>query len=346
MISKNIIHNWAFRLFTPLLFGFFIYVLVLLFFDSAIQLFDHFLSIEYLICVVLCYTNFEIWRIIIKICQKKCASTIWKQIALETGISFLSGIMITWLLIWLYFKHIVGFVNFTSELVIFCSLIGASAIVYHMVFTSQFLLAYKHQNVIAENEKITQESVERWHRFQNRINPNLLYASLERLIGLTYQNKEKAENLIMELTGLYRKVLENHDELILITKEIELLERFKALLFEIYDGHIILNLQQNLVSNYYIIPGFVLLKIEQIINRNINNKLQPLTIELNITDEILLLSYIENKKISPQNESLINLNKEEETLEWYTHKKISIEKSKNSTTEVKIPLINLSYETT
>jgi len=342
-MHKNIIHNWAFRILTPLIFGFFVYVLVLMFFGSVDQLFQHFLSVEYLICVLLCYINFGIWRVAIKFCERKFVSNPWKQIVIETLVSLLLGVVVTWALVWLYFKYLVGFINFSSELIIFCSLMAATAIVYNMVYTSQFLLNYKHKEVVKEQTLLKKEATERWHRFQNRINPNLLYVSLERLIGLAYHDKEKADDFLMDLTQLYRKVLDSRDELIPIDMELEIVEKFQKLVHQVYDEKVEIILLNSAKSANYILPGFVVLKLEQIISNNIISAIQPLKITIEVNEFELVLKYRQNKKLGTP-EQIVNLNIEEEILNWYTQKQIVAKKTSNNSITITIPLINLDNE--
>lgn len=341
-MNKIIINHWAFRLLTPIVFAFFIYVLILLFFDSALQLLDNLISIEYFICLILCFINFELWRVLINTCYKRIAIEPIKQIAIQSLLSVSSGLIVTGFLVWVYFKMIVGLISFSSELIIFCSLFGLSALLYNMVYSSQFLLNYQHKEIIIQEEKLKKEAVDRWQRFQNKINPNLLYQSLEKIIGYAHTNIDKADVLLMDLTNLYRQILDNQDEVVSIAKELELLQKIKILLEKIHEKQVLIILNPSKSEiNRHIIPGYLILQIQQIINQNIVNTIQPLKIELSVFDENVVLKFHENLKLSNQNPNQINLNYETETLFWYTHSKVETKTNNANLREIIIPLINL-----
>ncbi|MBI9066311.1 MAG: histidine kinase [Salinivirgaceae bacterium] len=341
-MNKIIINNWAFRLLTPIVFAFFIYVLILLFFDSALQLLDNLISVEYFICLFLCFINFELWRVLIKICCKKLSEKPFKQIFIQSLLSVSSGLIITGFLVWFYFKIIVGLISFSSELIIFCSLFSISALLYNMVYSSQFLLNYQHKEIIIQEEKLKKEAVDRWQRFQNKINPNLLYQSLEKIIGYAHTNIEKADLLLMDLTNLYRQILDNQEEIISILKEIELLHKIKILIEKIYEKQVLIVLNPGKSDlNRHIIPGYLILQIQQIINENIANAAQPLKIEISVFNENVAIKFHENLKLSNQNSNELNLNYETETLFWYTNRTVEIKTNNTNLKEIIIPLINL-----
>lgn len=341
-MNKIIINHWAFRLLTPIVFAFFIYVLILLFFDSTQQLRDNLISIEYFICLILCFINFELWRVIIKTCYKKIAVEPIKQIVIQSALSFTSGLLITGLFVWLYFKFLVGLISFSSELIIFCSLFGVSSLLYNMIYSSQFLLNYQHKEIIIQEEKLKKEAVDRWQRFQNKINPNLLYQSLEKIIGYAHTNIDNADALLMDLTNLYRQILDNQEEIIRISKEIALVQKIKTLIEKISEKQVLITLNINEYNlNRYIIPGYLILQIQQIINQNIANNLQPLKIEISVFSENVVIKFHENLKLNKQNLQQLNLNYETETLFWYTHKKVELKSNDAHIKEIYIPLINL-----
>lgn len=341
-MNKTIINHWAFRLFTPVVFAFFIYILILLFFDSALQLLDNLISIEYFICLILTFINFEVWRFIINRCQVKCNQSIKKQLLFQILFSLATGIILTGILVWLYFKFLVGLVSFNSELILFCALFGISALLYYMIYLSQFLLNYQHNEILAEQEKQKKEAINRWQRFQNKINPNLLYQSLEKIIGYAYHDIDKADELLIDLTQLYRHILENQDELISIGKELQLVKKLAVLVAKISDHQVLLHIHNANGSDRFIIPGFLLLLIQQVINENIANNLQSLQIDMVANADEIALKYQSNKRLARAEVNPVDMNYENETLQWYTQKEISKQTSDEGVVTLTIPLINLN----
>lgn len=340
MQNKNIIHHWGFRLLTPPIFALFIYVLVLLFFDSPGQLLTHFFSIEYFICVALCYLNFGAWRFIIKKCENWCLKSLKKGIILQGLFTILSSVLLTALLLIIYFRLVVGFVHFQSELIIFCSLMVLSALLYNMVYFSQFLLDYQHHGAIAEQEKLKHQAMEQWENYQNRINPALLYQSLERLIGLAYNNKEKADEFLSQLAKLYRKVLDNYEDVIPIEQELEHLQQLNTVFSELYNNEVAITIKTTNLVRSGIVPGLLLLQVQKIVSENIVNELQPLTISIENKEHLLILTYTINKKLNPEKASNIYIDALQKKQDFYTHSQIKKEKNGN-VTHLILPLIKM-----
>lgn len=340
-MDKIIINHWAFRILAPIVFAFFVYVLILLFFDSALQLLDNLISVEYFICLVLCFINFEVWRYVIKLCNKYCSKKPTQQLIYQVLISLALAVFVTGLLVSLYFKFFVGLVSFGSELFIFCSLFGISALLFNMVYISQFLLNYQHSEIILEQEKLKKEAVNRWQRFQNKINPNLLYQSLEKIIGLAHNDIDEADELLIDITNLYRQVLDNQQELITIEKEVQLLDKLAVLLGKIHNKNVNIIIDKTNLPDRFMIPGFLVLQIQSIVNQTIVNELQPLKIEVKFAQTEAILTHRINKKLFNDENSKIDLTFEINTLKWYTQKEIVENKIDTDSSEIRIPLINL-----
>ncbi len=341
MGSKLIINNWLFRILAPPLFGLLVYVMVLLLFDSISQLLIHFINIEYFVCVALCFVNFELLRILIIICNKKCHTKIGYQITIQIILSLVLSITITGILIHIYFKFLVGIINFQSELIIFCSILGASALFYNAIYLSQYLQTFKHQNAIIEQEKMNKEAQKRWSQFQNKINPTLLYKSLEQLIGLAHTNKNEADVYLKNLSEIYRQILESSEELIPIKKELNLLKQVSQLLHINYNNNIDITIVElpNSKSSH-ITPGFLLLSTQNIINTNIISHTQPFKLKIIENKNTIEIVYIENKRLNINEQKTIELTSEKELLQWYTKNEIIIHKNQNTKT-IEIPLVKI-----
>lgn len=90
----------------------------------------------------------------------------------------------------------------------------------------------KLQEVAMEADRLEQENAhEAFETIKNNINPTFLFGSLHALSELIYQHKDRACELVNELSDVYRYVLDNKDkELISLEKELAYLQLYTDLL--------------------------------------------------------------------------------------------------------------------
>ena len=107
-----------------------------------------------------------------------------------------------------------------------------------MVYLSLFLLNFQHQDIINKQKQLKKDADENWVKFQNKINPQLLYQSLETLIGLVHHKHKEAEILLAQLSNIYRKILDFDEDIIELEKELELVEAFSQLVCSIFSNNV------------------------------------------------------------------------------------------------------------
>lgn len=342
MTKAFTINKWPFRLLAPLLFGLLVYVLVLLFFDSIDKLFIHFINIEYFLCVVLCILSFEVLHLIFNLCESKCNTNIAKRIFIQLSFSVISTLLITSIIIYLYFSLILKLYSFTSELIIFSSLLTIITVFYNMIYFGEYLQEYNSQSILDEQNSLQRKAQNEWTNFRNRINPKLLYKSLEHLIGLAHINKSQADEFVTDLSKLYRKILNINDELISINDELEIINQLKTILEKCYNDVIKIHLKsENKTVNKHIVPGIFILHIQDIIELNIASFMQPLIITIIINESSIILEYQSNKKLNPEKKQSNLLEHSNEKFEWFTDKKIEISQT-NKTVKIAFPLISIN----
>lgn len=342
MNNEYLINKWFFRIIAPILFAIFIYVLILMFFDSVNKLTTHFISFEYFICYLLCFLNFEFTRLLINITNKKFHDTPNKQILYQIILSLSISLIITSLLIHIYFRFIVGIQSIKSELIIFNSLLCISVLLYNMLHISQLLLSYKHTETLKQQKTLKQQAHTNWLKFQNKINPTLLYQSLEYLIGLAHKNKDQANIFVSKISNIYRNILNIKDEIISIDLELEQLNRIKELYADISNGQICIEIVNDIEQDkFFITPGFLLLQVQNIINNSIVNHIQNLEIEIYQKKESIQIQYNKNDKLVNNKNHNILLKAEIESLNWYTQKQILI-KTEGKKELIEIPLIKIN----
>lgn len=313
---KNIIHNALFRLITPLLYGVVMYVLILLVFDSIQQLSENFFSIEVFLCVVITFLIFETIRLYIIILEKKCPEgcNLRFRILLQGSGSVVLAFLLTSFIISFYFKKLVGFNTFKTELIVFNAIFILSGILYNMFYFSFFYLNRKNVSEL-ERENINRKNTEiELDIYKNKINPGFLYDSLESLISISKKNNEEADSFIQKLSDVYRNILSTkNSELCAVEEEINVVKNLIEIFNYKLDGNLNLSIKgQKDFDRFQIIKGTLTVIIEDIVNRSIISKIQPLEVKVKLeNNELKIYHNLQNKLVqifSKRNE-LNHLNK-------------------------------------
>jgi two-component system LytT family sensor kinase len=341
-MKKIFIHNIIFRVIAPLFYGILVYVLILLVFDSVESLNQNFINEEVLFCIGLTYLMMEILRVQIIILDKLLPFNSFKSIRLIVQIiaSMLLAIIVASSAVTIYFQYILSFSKFTTELLTFNVIFVISTGLFNMIYIS---LAYLNMenNAKLEEEKIKRKNLEYQMRaFNNEVNPSFLYASLETLIGILYQNEEDSEQYIENLSTVYRYILSNkNNELVSLKTEIESSKALLNVLNVKYDNQISLscNLDEQ-KSNLLLVPGTVNMLIEKIVGMTIISNRQPMKIKCYLEDDYLVFQVKSNDRLV-QNDRYVteNLTK---PYEYFTIRPV-IELKAYGDMFVKIPLLDL-----
>ena len=294
-------NNAIFRLVAPATYGLLIYLLILLINNDVTQVNDLFTTEEVYVCIFLSYLSFEVIRTIIVVLNRtlkqRSAFTIIAQLVLTLVIS----VALVLLSLMLYFKWVIGFSVSGTQLMMFAVIFVVTALLYNLLYFSNF---YLHQ------ENTLKLNAEKQHRavlememteYRNDINPDLLYESLENLIGLMYRDIDKSEDYIDCLSSAYRYALTNRqNELVTFNQELAAANNILKLLNEKYFGQLVLESAfQEMESDALVIPGSLSIIIESLIRNTIITRYEPfvircypeddyMTIESRLNDRLML----------------------------------------------------------
>jgi len=95
----------------------------------------------------------------------------------------------------------------------------------------------------------------RMYAFQDRLNPHFLFNALNTLRSLIVYNPEVAENVLLQLAGLYRGILRSFSEAVIpITDEIEMLDNYLALESQRFMGYIHIEKHFTRLSETLLVP--------------------------------------------------------------------------------------------
>ena len=342
-MKKIFIHSSLFRLLVPVLYGNLVYILILLIFDSITKLTQNFFSFEVLLCIIISYALSESMRIVIIILDKKCSTKslnyrIVLQFVINAGIS----IAHTSLFVSFYFKFLVGFSSFKSELFVFNTLFLVSGLFYNAIYFSLYFLNKTNEIRLQKEKYLKEKTITELEDYKNKINPDFLYSSLETLISLSKKNTETADEFINKLSLVYRSVLSSkRNELISAQKDIESAQNLVAILNYKYNHNIHLRFDENFkLQNEQVIPGTFIFIFQRIVQNSIISEIQALDIVIMNEPEKLIVYHALNDKLITDLTSKKELNNLQKAYEFVSNGKLKITEE-NQIRYYNIPTIKL-----
>ncbi|TAH27335.1 MAG: response regulator [Cytophagales bacterium] len=126
---------------------------------------------------------------------------------------------------------------------------------------------------------------------KNQMNPHFLFNSLNTLSALIHEDIQSAERFIIQLTNVYRYVLDQSERsLVRLSDELTFMRSFFYLQKIRFGENIYLNERQTdeNISNYYIPPLALQLLLENAIKHNVISKEIPLYIDVSVDEQLYL----------------------------------------------------------
>jgi hypothetical protein len=345
-MKRYFIHNPLFRIVAPPVYGVLIYLLILLLNNNVSQVNDLFVTQEVYVCIALSYLSFEFIRVCIVLITKflKTESEGLRmlfQFILTTGMS----VFLVVAALKVYFNVYYGFSITGTQLLIFIAIFSVTALLYNVLYFSNYYL--QKENTLKLNAEKQQRDVLELEmlEFKNDINPDLLYESLENLIGLMYRDVEQAEDYIDSLASAYRYVLTNRQkELVSVETEIEAARTLVKLLNEKYYGQ--LKFESSLEVDeldYMLIPGSLPVILEGMIRNTIITRFEPFVIRCYVEDDYITIQGRLNDKLMLHPSSEIALARLQKSYSLYSDLPL-IKVKAYQENYVKLPVIRVAEE--
>jgi sensor histidine kinase YesM len=314
-MKRYFIHNPVFRIIAPAIYGTLVYLLILLINNNVTQINELFTSQEVYVCIVLSYLSFEVLRFLIVLLNRYFKENHQRvYIGIQLTVTTVVSVTIVASCLSFYFTYGVGFSISGTQLLIFTAVYTITALLYNLLYFSNYYLqkentlkltAEKQQHEVLEMEML---------EFKNDINPDLLYESLENLIGLMYRDVEQAEDYIDCLASAYRYVLTNRQqELVSIATELDAAKTIIRLLNEKFYGQ--LKFESELEPDELtamLIPGSLPVVIESMVRNTIITRFEPFIIRCYREDDYISIQCRLNDRLMlhPSSEmALIRLQK-------------------------------------
>jgi hypothetical protein len=300
-MKRYFIHNPVFRLVAPAVYGILIYLLILLINNNVMQINEIFISQEVYVFIILSYLNFECIRFLIILLDNisKRRDSDFRP-AIQVITTTIISVILVMTCLTLYFDYNIGFSMSTTQQWIFSLVFIVTALLYNILYFSNFYL--QKENTLKLNAEKQQRQVLELEmmEFKNDINPDLLYESLESLLGIMYRDVEKAEDYIDCLATTYRYVLSNrHQELVTLKEELSAAHNLIRLLNEKYYGQLKFeSLIDENTMNAMLIPGSLPLIIESLVRNTIITHFEPFIIQCYLEDDYLTIQSKLNDKLT------------------------------------------------
>jgi sensor histidine kinase YesM len=345
-MKQYFINNTLFRIIAPPVYGVIVYLLVLLINNDVMRVNDLFSNQELYVCIALTYLAFESLRLLIVLFEKFLSG---ESLSLNVVVQLAGGSVVSVALVLtalsLYFKYVIGFSISVTQLWLFGTVYGVTALLYNLLYFSNFYM-HKENTLKLNIEKQNHEVLElEMNEFTNDINPDLLYESLENLIGLMYRDVELAEEYIDNLASAYRYVLGNrHNELVPVSTEIAAAKTLLELMNEKYHG--LLKFENQLTGvemDALLIPGSLPVIIENIVRNTIISRFEPFVIRCYLEDDYITLQAKLNEKLISHGSSDLALSRLQKSYSLYSDQPLIRVKAYDEN-YVKLPVIRMTEE--
>lgn len=180
-----------------------------------------------------------------------------------------------------------------------------------------------------------------FNSLKNQVDPHFLFNTLNALIGVIEENKEKGIEFVEKLSDVYRFILQNKEKtLIDLASELEFLEAYTFLLKSRYDNNfeVIINIPEE-TKELQVIPFSLQLLVENATKHNIITKEQPLTITIDyLPDKLIVSNNIQKKNSALIKSSQLGLKNIQERYRFLGKDDVCI-KTENNCFIVEIPII-------
>jgi len=338
--TRNIWLRWSYGVLVGIIFNFVLDVIFSLVYSqySLFQPISH-----YLISVSLTYIVFEILILINKRLEKIYS---WENLpVLRFIIKFLLDTIIAIIIVdsfrWvisLFFDPIV-YIRLLDEMILI-SLISFTIFILTVLELSINLLT-SWRFSLAELERFKKENAEiRFESLRSQLNPHFLFNSLNTLSSLVYENQENAGLFIRKLSDVYRYILDNRDhDLISIRKELDFAQSYIYLIQLRFESNLVVkNNTQNANEKLRIAPLTLQLLIENAVKHNVISKKEPLRIDIEIVNDVLIVKNKLQRKKVKENSNKMGLANIRSRYDFLTNRIVEVS-AENNEFIVKIPLL-------
>lgn len=306
-MKRNLLNQPIFRLMVPPIYGIMMYLLILMINNNLGQLSETILNNELMLCAVLAFLTSESVRFVIVQVERRLKENLRKtgSIVMLFAVSLLTGVVVNFFAVDSYFRYFENYEYFSSYSNILYTIVitySVSAMLYTLFFLSIHLLSIKNESELKKEDLKRQNLEHQLEIFNNEINPDLLFQSLETLISLVHHNLDKAEDFVDRLAIVYRYILDNRKkEVVALDDELRAAKNLIYLFKEKFPEQLSLEIKNEKFGiGKYMVPNTLPMVLDCMINGSIISPWQPMNIVIDCggEDDYLVIQHKENDKLS------------------------------------------------
>lgn len=122
--------------------------------------------------------------------------------------------------------------------------------------------------------------------FRAQVNPHFLFNSLNILMDIIENDKDRAGEFTETLSDIYRYVLSTHrKDRVLVSEEMAFLESYIHILTLKYNNFLTVDIHQTIKAPRYVLPFMMQLLLENVTKHNIISDRHPMTVTIDVADE-------------------------------------------------------------
>lgn len=206
-------------------------------------------------------------------------------------------------------------------------------------FGSLIFFYNEWNNALKREQKLREEKlIFQYETLKNQVNPHFLFNSLNTLSSLVSKDAGLSEKFISKFSSIYRYILENRDkDSVSLSREVDFVKDYFFLQKIRDNGKIILDIDIEELDSFEILPISLQLLIENALKHNAATKDNPLSINVSLENDFLVVKNALEPKMRLEPSSKIGLKNLGERVKLAMNKEISVESS-NGLFIVKMPL--------
>jgi two-component system LytT family sensor kinase len=305
---------------------------------------------DYLVCfgeaavgvTVIWFVN----RFIILVIKKKCSDSQYrKRITLQLFLTLLVSVCLL-IILFVTHKYLFGYIkiqgveftylkNLVVTVILFTFLVNGS---YEIIFLFERLSQEQ-----AETEKYKKAVLESsLENLRSQINPHFLFNTFNALSELIEVNPKRASNIVIELSDVYRYVLQTRDKnWETLENEIKVTGSFIEIVKIRYEENVKISMEIDpSIYQWHLPPMSIQMLIENAIKHNEISKEKPLTIEINSTGESILVKNNYQPKVIAEISNGVGLQNIQSRYTFLSNKKVRVMNEKNIF-RVELPLLRI-----
>ena len=216
------------------------------------------------------------------------------------------------------------------------------ALVISLFLTARSFL-FSWRDLAIEHEKLKVESMtSRFASLKAQVNPHFLFNSLNVLSGLVYRDADLSAQFIQKLAEVYRYVLDQQEEeLVGIQTELEFVESVIFLQRIRFGEDLRIKIDIPKDASFMVAPLALQMLIENAIKHNIVSAEQPLSINIKLEQDYLVVDNSLQLKTVMADSLGVGLQNIENRYGFLTNKPVVVQKEAEQFI-VKLPIIDLS----